>query len=255
MPKTTFNEECGNHEGNEHHATKLSEQLAGANNHSTTDLLSWSFAKFHPRLALACSFQAEGSVLIDLIHRLRGADFRVFTLDTGRLNQETYDCMEAIRARYGIEIEVFFPDAARVENMVRQNGMNLFYDSIEQRKLCCGIRKVEPLKRALSGLDCWMSGIRREQAVTRAQVQKVEIDNAHGGVVKVNPLADWTGRQIWDYIRQNKLPYNRLHDRGYSSIGCAPCTRAIQPGEDSRAGRWWWENPNTRECGLHVKSA
>jgi phosphoadenosine phosphosulfate reductase len=233
----------------------LSEELASANNLSTRDLLSWSFAKFHPRLALACSFQAEGSVLIDLIHRIRGADFRVFTLDTGRLNQETYDCMEAIRARYGIDIEVFFPDAARVENMVRQNGMNLFYDSIEQRKLCCGIRKVEPLDRALSGLDCWMTGLRREQAVTRVQAQKVAIDREHGGIVKLNPLADWTGRQIWDYIRQNKLPYNRLHDRGYPSIGCAPCTRAVQPGEDSRAGRWWWENPETRECGLHVKRA
>ena len=163
--------------------------------------------------------------------------------------------MEALRVRYGMEIEVFFPDAARVENMVRQNGMNLFYDSIEQRKLCCGIRKVEPLKRALNGLDCWMSGVRREQAVTRAQVQKVEIDREHGGIVKVNPLADWTGRQIWEYIRQHKLPYNRLHDRGYPSIGCAPCTRAVQAGEDNRAGRWWWESFETRECGLHVKIA
>jgi phosphoadenosine phosphosulfate reductase len=234
---------------------KLSGDLARANNLSTTDLLAWRFAKFHPRLALACSFQAEGSVLIDLIHRLRCADFRVFTLDTGRLNQETYDCMEALRVRYGMEIEVFFPDAVSLENMVRQNGMNLFYDSIEQRKLCCGIRKVEPLKRALSGLDCWMSGVRREQAVTRAHVQKVEIDREHGGIVKVNPLADWTGRQIWDYIRQHKLPYNRLHDRGYPSIGCAPCTRAVQAGEDSRAGRWWWEDPENRECGLHVKTA
>jgi phosphoadenosine phosphosulfate reductase len=233
---------------------KLSKELSAANEFSTTDLLSWSFAKFHPRLALACSFQAEGSVLIDLIHRLRGSDFRVFTLDTGRLNQETYDCMEAIRARYGIEIGVFFPDATPVEDMVRQHGVNLFYDSIEKRKLCCGIRKVEPLKRALSGLDCWMTGLRREQAVTRAQVQKIEIDHEHGDIVKLNPLADWTRRQIWDYIRQNKIPYNRLHDRGYPSIGCAPCTR-VQAVEDSRAGRWWWENPETRECGLHVKSA
>lgn len=234
---------------------KLPRELKAATAYSTTDLLSLSFAKFHPRLALACSFQAEGSVLIDLIHRLRGNDFRLFTLDTGRLNQETYDCMEAIRARYGIEVEVFFPDAAQVEDMVRQHGMNLFYDSIEKRKLCCGIRKVEPLKRALNGLDCWMTGLRREQAVTRTEVQKVEIDEEHGGIVKLNPLADWTGRQIWDYIRQNKLPYNRLHDRGYPSIGCAPCTRAVQAIEDNRAGRWWWENPETRECGLHVKSA
>ena len=235
--------------------TKLKEEHAAANNFSTTDLLSWSFAEFHPRLALACSFQAESSVLIDLIHRLRGSDFRVFTLDTGRLNQETYDCMEAIRARYGIEIEVFFPEATRVEEMVRQHGMNLFYDSIDKRKLCCGIRKVEPLRRALSGLDCWMTGQRREQAVTRTQLQKVELDTEHGGIVKLNPLADWNARQIWDYIRQHKLPYNKLHDRGYPSIGCAPCTRAVQAIEDSRAGRWWWENPETRECGLHVKSA
>ena len=235
--------------------TKLKEEHAAANDFSTTDLLSWSFAEFHPRLAIACSFQAESSVLIDLIHRLRGSDFRVFTLDTGRLNQETYDCMEAIRARYGIEIEVFFPEATRVEEMVRQHGMNLFYDSIDKRKLCCGIRKVEPLRRALSGLDCWMTGQRREQAVTRTQLQKVELDTEHGGIVKLNPLADWNARQIWDYIRQHKLPYNKLHDRGYPSIGCAPCTRAVQAIEDSRAGRWWWENPETRECGLHVKSA
>ena len=235
--------------------TKLKEEHAAANDFSTTDLLSWSFAEFHPRLALACSFQAESSVLIDLIHRLRGSDFRVFTLDTGRLNQETYDCMEAIRARYGIEIEVFFPEATRVEEMVRQHGMNLFYDSIDKRKLCCGIRKVEPLRRALGGLDCWMTGQRREQAVTRTQLQKVELDAEHGGIVKLNPLADWNARQIWDYIRQHKLPYNKLHDRGYPSIGCAPCTRAVQAIEDSRAGRWWWENPETRECGLHVKSA
>jgi phosphoadenosine phosphosulfate reductase len=234
---------------------ETADEIIAAEIFSTTDLLSWSFARFHPRLAVACSFQAESSVLIDLIHRQRGTDFRVFTLDTGRLNQETYDCMEAIRARYKIDIEVFCPDAARVEGMVRQHGLNLFYDSIEQRKLCCNVRKVEPLKRALAGLECWMTGQRREQAVTRAQLCKVEIDQQHGGIVKLNPLVDWTGRQIWDYIRQHKLPYNKLHDRGYPSIGCAPCTRAIQAIEDSRAGRWWWEDPETRECGLHAKSA
>lgn len=226
---------------------KVAHSLAQANHYTTTDLLDWAFDNFHPRLALACSFQAEGSVLIDLIHRLRGSDFRVFTLDTGRLNQETYDCMEAIRARYGIEVEVFFPDATRVEDMVRQHGMNLFYDSIEQRKLCCGIRKVEPLKRALTGLEAWMTGLRREQAVTRTDVRKVEIDHEHGGIVKINPIADWTHKQVWNYIAANKVPYNKLYDRGYSSIGCAPCTRATKPWEDDRAGRWWWEK--TRECG------
>jgi len=234
---------------------KLSDELTVANNYSTTDLLAWAFARFHPRFALACSFQAEGSVLIDLIHRLRGADFRVFTLDTGRLNQETYDSMEAIRARYGIEVEVFFPDATQVENMVRQHGMNLFYDSIEQRRLCCGIRKVEPLKRALSGLEGWMTGLRREQAVTRTDVRKVEIDHEHGGIAKINPIADWTHKQVWNYIAANDVPYNKLYDRGYSSIGCAPCTRATKPWEDMRDGRWWWENPETRECGLHARSA
>lgn len=217
------------------------------------EILDWGLKTFSPRIALACSFQAEESVLIDLMHSLRGSDFRIFTLDTGRLNQETYDCMDAIRDRYGVRVEVFFPDAARVENMVHEHGLNLFYKSVEFRKLCCGIRKVEPLNRALKNLDAWMTGLRREQAVTRADVKKVEIDKEHGGIFKINPLADWTHKQVWDYVRENNLPYNKLHDLGYPSIGCAPCTRAITPGEDIRAGRWWWENPETKECGLHVK--
>jgi len=217
------------------------------------EILSRACQSFHPRLALASSFQAEESVLIDMMHRLKGPDFRVFTLDTGRLNQETYDCMDALRERYGIRIEVFFPDAARVESMVRDYGLNLFYQSVEFRKLCCGIRKVEPLNRALKDLDAWMTGLRREQAVTRTGVHKAEIDKDHGGIIKLNPLADWTEKQVWDYIRAHQVPYNRLHDQGYPSIGCAPCTRAIRPGEDIRAGRWWWENPATKECGLHVK--
>jgi len=231
------------------------EEIAIAEKLATEDLLGWAFDQFHPRLALACSFQAESSVLIDLICRQRGADFRVFTLDTGRLNQETYDCMETIRARYGIAVEVFFPGATQVEEMVRQHGMNLFYDSIEQRKLCCGIRKVEPLKRALVGLDAWVSGVRREQGVTRVDMRKVEIDREHGGIVKINPLADWSRKQVWDYIAAHKVPYNKLHDRGFPSIGCAPCTRAIKAWEDQRAGRWWWEEPETRECGLHRRTA
>ncbi|MGH7773314.1 MAG: phosphoadenylyl-sulfate reductase [Candidatus Binatia bacterium] len=217
------------------------------------ELLQWAFETFHPRIALASSFQAEESVLIDMIHRLQGSDFRVFTLDTGRLNQETYDCMDAIRERYGVRVEVFFPDAGRVEGMVHEHGLNLFYRSVEFRKLCCGIRKVEPLKRALKELNAWMTGLRREQAITRGDVRKVEIDKDHGGIIKINPLADWNHKQVWDYIRENNLPYNKLHDLGYPSIGCAPCTRAIQPGEDIRAGRWWWENPETKECGLHTK--
>jgi len=219
---------------------------------STKEILAWAFEAYQPRIALACSFQAEESVLIDMMHSLRRSDFRIFTLDTGRLNQETYDCMDAIRERYGVRVEVFFPDAARVEEMARAHGLNLFYRSVDFRKLCCGIRKVEPLGRALRNLDAWLTGLRREQAVTRGRVPKVEIDKDHGGIIKVNPLADWSHEQVWDYVRENNLPYNKLHDQGYPSIGCAPCTRAIQPGEDIRAGRWWWENPESKECGLHV---
>jgi len=221
---------------------------------STEELLQWGFATFQPRLALASSFQAEESVLIDIMYRLRGSNFRVFTLDTGRLNQETYDCMDALKERYGIQIEVFFPDAHRVENMVQEHGLNLFYKSVEMRKTCCGIRKVEPLNRALKELDAWMTGLRREQAVTRTQVRKVELDRDHGNIVKINPLADWTQRQVWDYISGHDVPYNKLHDQGFPSIGCAPCTRAIKPWEDIRAGRWWWENPEAKECGLHVSN-
>ena len=233
--------------------TVRSDALETLNALSTADLLVWSFEKFHPRLALACSFQAEESVLIDMIYRERGAAFRLFTLDTGRLNQETYDCMDAIRDRYGIAIEVFFPDHKLVQSMVRQHGLNLFYHSIEQRKLCCNVRKVEPLNRALSNLAAWMTGLRRAQAPMRAAVPKVEIDVDHGGIFKINPLADWSHEEIWDYVRAHDLPINRLHQQNYPSIGCAPCTRPIKPGEDLRAGRWWWENPDTKECGLHVR--
>jgi phosphoadenosine phosphosulfate reductase len=221
-------------------------------NLTTVDMVTWALERFGPRIALACSFQAEESVLIDLMHRVRGADFRVFTLDTGRLNQETYDCMDAIRERYGIQIEVFFPDSNGVEKMVRENGLNLFYNSVELRKLCCGVRKVEPLNRALKGLEAWMTGLRREQAVTRTDVRRIELDEDHGNIIKINPLVDWSYGDVWDYIRRKSVPYNRLHKQGYPSIGCAPCTRAVKPGEDLRAGRWWWENPNAKECGLHL---
>jgi phosphoadenosine phosphosulfate reductase len=220
-------------------------------NLSAAEILQWAFEKFSPRIALACSFQAEESVLIDMMYRMRGTDFRIFTLDTGRLNQETYDCMDAIRARYGVSVEVYFPDAIKVQEMVREHGLNLFYNSVDLRKLCCGIRKVEPLNRALKELKAWMTGLRREQAVTRNAVRKVELDREHGDRIKLNPLADWNHSQVWNYIQRHNVPYNRLHDQGYSSIGCAPCTRAVKRVEDLRAGRWWWENPETKECGLH----
>jgi phosphoadenosine phosphosulfate reductase len=202
------------------------------------------------RLALASSFGAEDMVLIDLFARLVDKP-RVFTLDTGRLPQETYDLMDATRRRYGIDVEVYFPHPIDVEAMVRGRGLNLFYDSIEDRKDCCGVRKVEPLKRALATVDGWITGLRRDQIVTRAETPKIGIDRDHGGIWKVAPLAAWTRDQVWAYIRRHEVPYNALHDQGFASIGCAPCTRAIQPGDDERAGRWWWEEPAQRECGIH----
>jgi phosphoadenosine phosphosulfate reductase len=215
------------------------------------EILGWALGEFHPRIALAASLGAEDVVVIDMLMKLdRSA--RVFTLDTGRLPYETYSLMEGIRERYGLAIDVHFPRAEAVEAMVREHGVNLFYQSIENRKRCCGVRKVEPLGRALQGLEAWITGLRREQAVTRTEVRKVEVDPDHGGIVKVNPLADWTWAEVWEYIRAHNVPYNALHDQGYPSIGCAPCTRAVAPGEDPRAGRWWWENPETKECGLHV---
>ena len=218
------------------------------------EIVTWALENYHPRLALASSFQAEESVLIDMMHRVRGSDFRIFTLDTGRLNQETYDCMDAVRQRYGVSVEVYLPDAVKVQDMVRSHGLNLFYDSVALRKMCCGIRKVEPLNRALKGLAGWMTGLRREQALTRAEVRKLEVDKEHGNSIKINPLVDWSYDDVWSYIRKHNVPYNRLHKQGYPSIGCAPCTRAVKPGEDMRAGRWWWENPDTKECGLHVSA-
>ena len=226
----------------------LNNQLAGK---SAQDILTWALREYHPRIALASSFGAEDVVVIDMLKRINpGA--RVFTLDTGRLPYETYALIEALRERYNLTTEVYFPQADAVETMVREHGVNLFYQSIESRKLCCGVRKVEPLGRALSGLDAWITGLRREQAVTRASVQIVELDQDHGGVLKINPLVDWNADDVWNYIRTHQVPYNALHDQGYPSIGCPPCTRAVKPGEDARAGRWWWESPETKECGLHV---
>ena len=217
---------------------------------SASDILSWAVKEFGDKVSLASSFGAEDVVLIDLLVKMN-PKARIFTLDTGRLNEETYDVMERIRSKYKISIESYFPDRQKVEALERQKGFFSFRESVDNRKECCGIRKVEPLGRALSCLKAWMTGLRREQAVTRTTIQKIEIDEAHGGILKINPLADWSEKQVWDYIKANKVPYNRLHDRGYPSIGCAPCTRAVKPGEDIRAGRWWWENPENKECGLH----
>ena len=204
---------------------------------------------------LSASFgNPEGMVLLDLLHRTL-PDVRVFTLDTGRLPQATHDLIDRVRDRYGIGIEVVFPEPADVVQMVRQHGQNLFYESVDKRQLCCRVRKVEPMRRyfATAGVDAWIAGLRREQNVTRSDAAKVEIDDVHGGIVKINPLVDWTHEQVWDYVRDHNVPVNRLHKQGYPSVGCDPCSRAIQPGEDVRAGRWWWENPETKECGIHVE--
>ena len=205
------------------------------------------------RVSLACSFGAEDMVLVDMLCRITDSP-RVFFLDTGRLHQETYDLMAAAIARYGISFEAYFPQTDLLEALIRAKGPNSFYDSIENRRECCRIRKVEPLARALTGLDAWITGLRRSQSVTRTDMQTVEVDEAHGGILKISPLADWSQEEVWDYIRKNTVPYNALHDKGFPSIGCAPCTRAIEFGEDLRAGRWWWESPEHKECGLHRRA-
>jgi len=219
---------------------------------SPQELLTWALKSFSPKIALSCSFGAqEGLALLDMMHRIDPAS-RVFVLDTGRLPQATYDLIDRVRDRYDKKIEVIFPEASAVEEMVRSKGMNLFYESIENRQLCCRIRKVEPLKRYLADLDAWVTGLRRDQGVTREDTAKVQRDKLHGGIVKVNPIADWTHDQVLAYVRTHNVPINRLHAEGYPSVGCDPCSRAIAPGDDPRAGRWWWESAETRECGIHV---
>ena len=214
------------------------------------EILAWALDRFHPRLAISVGGAAEGMAILDMAWRIR-RDVRAFTLDTGRLPQATHDLFQRVRERYGISIEVQFPDAAQVGAMVRRHGTNLMYDSVERRLLCCQVRKVLPLTRYLQGLDAWVTGIRREQWATRSNVRKVELDHDHGGIVKVNPLADWTREEVWDYLRANGVPYNALYDQGYTSIGCEPCTRPVGPGEPDRAGRWWWETDAPKECGIH----
>lgn len=206
-------------------------------------------AAAHAPAVLASSFGAEDMVLLDLIAQHAPA-IGVFTLDTGRLPEETHVLIDRARDRYGIAIDVYFPDAARIASFVRTNGVNAFYDSVQLRQGCCAIRKTEPLSRALAGKGAWITGLRRDQSVTRSALGYEEFDAIHG-LPKFNPLADWSEDDVWTYIRARNVPYNALHDQGYRSIGCAPCTRAVEPGEDIRAGRWWWENPEHKECGLH----
>jgi phosphoadenosine phosphosulfate reductase len=198
----------------------------------------------------ASSLAAEDMVLTDMILK-SGLPIGIFSLETGRLHKETLAVLDAVKATYGYDIALFRPQQDLVDAYVGTNGLNAFYDSVEMRKECCRVRKVEPLGRALAGKKAWITGQRRSQSSTRAELAVQEDDTAHG-LAKFNPLADWLEADVWDYIREHKVPYNALHERGYPSIGCEPCTRAIQPGEDVRAGRWWWENPESKECGLHL---
>lgn len=203
------------------------------------------------QIVQANSLGPEDVVITHMLASIQPS-FYSFTLDTGRLNPETYDLLGRLKEKYSLKLEVVFPNNDAVEKMVNEKGINLFYESIENRKLCCQVRKLEPLGRVLSRYQGWICGLRTEQSPTRTQIKKIERDAAHGGILKINPLADWTRDQVWDYIRANNIPYNRLHDKGYPSIGCAPCTRVVKAGEPERAGRWWWENPDTKECGLHA---
>ena len=229
------------------------EQIQQLNENLKTpqEVLKWSLDNLHPKIAMASSFGAEDVVVIDMMMKIN-PKARIFTLDTGRLNQETYDVMDEIRKKYNMNIEVMFPDQNEVEQMVRVNGLNLFYHSVGNRKLCCGIRKVHPLNRMLSTLDGWITGLRADQTEVRLNANKIEFDEQHNGIIKVNPIIEWTWDQTWDYIKKNNIPYNKLHDNGFPSIGCEPCTRAIKSGEPLRAGRWWWESDSQKECGLHA---
>jgi phosphoadenosine phosphosulfate reductase len=216
------------------------------------EVLRWALEEFGSRAAISTSFQATGMAILDMAACMTGGDVRVFTLDTGRLHQETYDLIEKVRRRYGIRVEMLAPDAGELSRMLSLHGPNLFYEGVGKRRLCCEIRKVRPLNRKLAALDAWIVGLRRSQSESREDVDTVQLDHDHGGIVKVSPLAHWTEEQVWDYIRRNDVPMHGLYGRGYPSIGCAPCTRPTKPGEPQRAGRWWWEDDADKECGIHV---
>jgi len=220
-------------------------------NSDPKEIISYFINRFGDNIALSSSLGAEDQVLTEMVAGIN-PDTEIFTLDTARLFPETYDLIDRTSKKYKIKIQVYFPNHEDVEEMVNKKGINLFYDSIENRKECCRIRKLDPLKRAFSGLDAWICGLRADQSVTRKDLEVVEWDE-NNGLIKINPLAFWSEKDVWDYIKDNGIPYNPLHDKNYPSIGCLPCTNPVEPGDDIRAGRWWWENPETKECGLHKK--
>jgi phosphoadenosine phosphosulfate reductase len=216
------------------------------------EVLGYFLEKYPGKVTLGSSLGSEDQVLLDMMSKCC-RDFSVFTLDTGRLFPETYELIDRSNKKYGMAIKVFFPDYGQVEEMVNSKGINLFYDSIENRKRCCYLRKVEPLKRALPGNDVWVTGLRKDQSLNRFYTRLIEWDDNYH-IIQVNPLLNWSDKDVWTYLRKNEVPYNVLHDKGFPSIGCQPCTRAILPGEDMRAGRWWWESPDHNECGLHERN-
>ena len=218
---------------------------------SGPELLAWAAARYGDAFAIGTSFQKEGMVILDMASRLLPGGVRVFTLDTGRLPGETYTMMETVRERYGVAVEVVLPDPADVEPMVAEHGPDLFYRAPELRVLCCEARKTRPLERKLHTLRAWATGLRRGQSAQRAAVPKVDTS---GATVKISPLADWTAAQVEAYIREHRVPVHPLYARGYTSIGCASCTRAVREGEDERAGRWWWEQDGAKECGIHFSA-
>jgi phosphoadenosine phosphosulfate reductase len=230
---------------------EASQILSETRGYGPEELLRYVLKRFGDKIAFASSFGAEDQVLTDMLCKV-SSSAKIFTLDTGRLHEATYKLAEATRKKYNIGIKVLFPDYQQVEKVVAKHGFNLFYDSIENRKLCCQVRKTGPLKRELSTLNAWICGLRKEQSPTRCDINTVEWDKAFG-LIKVCPLINWSEKDVWEYIRANNVPYNELHDGGFPSIGCEPCTRAICAGEDVRAGRWWWELPEHKECGLHAK--
>lgn len=215
-------------------------------------ILGRAIDHFGDRITMATSFQLGGLVLFDMVHKL-GKEIRIFSLDTGRLPEETYECSERIRLKYGISVDWVFPRHEAVQTLEKEKGLYSFKESIENRKECCGIRKVEPLTRALEPYDAWITGRRMDQSGTRKELNFVEEDPVHPGKVKVNPLVHWNQGDLWFYAEENKVPHNRLYDEGYLSIGCECCTRPCREGEDERAGRWWWESSEHKECGLHLR--
>ncbi len=220
-------------------------------NSSAQDVLKYFIDIFGDEAALSSSLGAEDQVLTDMMFKLTDKP-NIFTLDTGRLHPETYAVMDATNLKYNTKLNVFFPSSNEVEKLYNIQGVNGHYESIENRKRCCNIRKIVPLKRALQPLKVWITGLRASQSVTRTEMPIVEYDKTFD-VIKVNPLINWSEEQVWEYIKENNVPYNKLHDQGYPSIGCEPCTRAVAAGADIRSGRWWWENPEHKECGLHAK--